>query len=88
MFTKRHSVSLHKKMKFSITDFFSKCVQICSLLNKSLMENLIFCVVFDNPTELRYFKSLLGFSISLRNLILKNSHFCSKVKKELHLLLL
>ena len=82
-------------MKFSITDFFSKCVQICSLLwiwslllNKSLMENLIFCAVFDNPMELRYFKSLLGFSISLQNLILKNSHFCSKVKKELHLLLL
>ena len=42
--------SLHKKMKFSITDFYSKCDQIrrklriCShLLMKSLMENFIFC---------------------------------------------
>ena len=39
-------------MKFSIKDFFSKCDQICSflriwsrLLNKSLMENFIFCTV-------------------------------------------
>ena len=43
---------LHKKMKFSIKDFFSKCDQIRSLLriwphllNKSLMENFIFCAV-------------------------------------------
>ena len=42
-------VTLHKKMKFSIKDFSSKCEQIhsflriCSnLLKKSLMENLIF----------------------------------------------
>ena len=40
------------KMKFSIKDFFSKCGQIRSflriwshLLNKSLMENFIFCIV-------------------------------------------
>ena len=39
-----------QKMKFSIKDFFSKCVQICRnlriwsyLLKKSLMENFIFC---------------------------------------------
>ena len=39
-------------MKFSIKDFFSKCDQICRklrfwshLLKKSLIENLIFCVV-------------------------------------------
>ena len=39
-------------MKFSIKDFFSKCDQIrrklqiwSHLLNKSLMENLIFCAV-------------------------------------------
>ena len=44
--------SLHKKMKFSIKDFFSKCDQIprelriwLHLLNKSLMENFIFCAV-------------------------------------------
>ena len=46
-------LSLHKKMKFSIKDFFSKCEQIrrklriCShLLKKSLMENFIFCAVY------------------------------------------
>ena len=41
-----------QKMKFSIRDFFSKCVQIrkklriwSHLLKKSLMENFIFCLV-------------------------------------------
>ena len=45
-------MSLHKKMKFSIKDFFSKCDQIHSflriwshLLKKSLMENFIFRAV-------------------------------------------
>ena len=33
---------LHKKMKFSIKDFFSKYDH---LLKKSLMENFIFCAV-------------------------------------------
>ena len=44
--------TLHKKMKFSITDFFSKCGQIrrklqiwSHLLKKSLMEKFIFCAV-------------------------------------------
>ena len=44
--------TLHKKMKFSIKGFFSKCDQILSflrilphLLKKSLMENFIFFVV-------------------------------------------
>ena len=43
---------LHKKMKFSIKDYFSKCDQIrrklwiwSHLLKKSLMENFIFCAV-------------------------------------------
>ena len=47
--------SLHKKTKFSIKDFFSKCDQIRSklqiwshLLKKSLMENFIFCAVKFN----------------------------------------
>ena len=46
-------IFIAQKMKFSIKDFFSKCVQIRSflriwshLLKKSLMENFIFCVVF------------------------------------------
>ena len=41
-----------QKMKFSIKDFFSKCdrkLRIWShLLKKSLMENLIFCAVYEN----------------------------------------
>ena len=44
--------STAQKMKFSISDFFSKCDQIRSLLRiwshlqkKSLMENFIFCRV-------------------------------------------
>ena len=43
-----------QKMKFSIKDFFSKCNQIRSflwiwshLLKKSLMENFIFCAVWE-----------------------------------------
>ena len=45
-------LTLHKKMKFSIKDFFSKCDQIRKKLRiwlhlpkESLMENFIFCVV-------------------------------------------
>ena len=44
-------------MKFSVKDFFSKCDQILRklriwphLLKKSLMENSIFCAVFDFPS--------------------------------------
>ena len=43
---------MHKKIKFSIQDFVSKCDQIrrnlrvwSHLLKKSLMENSIFCAV-------------------------------------------
>ena len=56
MFTSQTTVSycFHcTKMKFSITDFFSKCDQIRSflriwlhLLKKSITENFIFCAVF------------------------------------------
>ena len=37
--------STGQKMKFSIKDLFSKCDIKSHLLNQSLMENLIFCVV-------------------------------------------
>ena len=44
--------TLHKKMKFSSNEFFSRCHQICSflriwshLLKTSLMEKFIFCSV-------------------------------------------
>ena len=50
-----------QKMKFSITDFFSKCDQIRSFLRswsclskKSLMENFIFCAV-NSKRYSRYF---------------------------------
>ena len=46
------SRALHKKMNFSIKDFFSKCDQIrrklriwSHLLEKSLMGNFTFCAV-------------------------------------------
>ena len=46
------TVATAQKIKFSIEDFFSKCDQIgkkleiwSQLLNKSLMENFIFCAV-------------------------------------------
>ena len=50
---KYNLISLHKKMKFSIKDFFSKCYQIrrklriwLHLLKKSLMNNFTFRAVY------------------------------------------
>ena len=50
--TKKKIFALHKRLNFSVKDFFSKCDQICKkwwiwshLLKKSLMENFIFCAV-------------------------------------------
>ena len=50
--------SLHKKMKFSIKDFFYKCDRICRklriwsrLLKNFVMENIIFCVVIWEHCE-------------------------------------
>ena len=49
-----------QKLKFSIKDFVSKCDQIRSfpqfwldLLNKSLIENFIFCAAFKIKTYLQ-----------------------------------
>ena len=41
------TLTLHKKIKFSIKDFFSKCdqIRIWSHLKKSLTENFFFCVL-------------------------------------------
>ena len=54
MITGSKAVYTAQKIKFSIKDFFSKCDQIrrklrigSHLLNKSLMENFIFCVVLN-----------------------------------------
>ena len=57
--TKQNNVwSTVQKMKFSIMDFFSKCHQIgrrlriwSHLLQKSLMENFIFCAVITFRTS-------------------------------------
>ena len=55
--------STAQKMKFSIKDFSSNCEQIRSflriwshLLEKSLVENFIFCAVLNSPSD--YFESL------------------------------
>ena len=69
-----------RKMKFSITDFFSKCDQIrrklriwSHLLKKSIMENFVFCVVLlrklstDNSCQNLY-----------KNVYLKGRNFCGR----------
>ena len=55
-----------QKMKFSITDFFSKCDQIRSLLRiwshlpkKYLMENFILCAVFLNNQSFIFQEKLI-----------------------------
>ena len=48
-----------QKMKFSITDFFSKCDQIRSFLRKSVTENFIF---FSD-----YYGSLLNFASNINS---------------------
>ena len=47
-----------QKMKLSIKDFFSKYDQIRRKLEKSLMENLIFCAVWNTL-------GIYGITISL-----------------------
>ena len=48
-------MTLHKRMKFSVMNFFGKCDQIRSflrvwshLLKKSVMKNFIFCAVWKS----------------------------------------
>ena len=60
-----YNSTLHKKMKFSIKNFFSKCdqirrkLQICShSLKKSLMQNFIFCAVLLPYMALAYLKTI------------------------------
>ena len=50
-----------QKMKFSITDFFSKCDQTRSylriwshLMRKSIMENLTLCAVRDKQRDFQF----------------------------------
>ena len=44
-----------QKMKFSIKDFFSRKLQIWShLLNKSSIENFIFCAVYESQNYVMY----------------------------------
>ena len=91
-------------MKFSIEGFFSKCGQIRSflriwshLLKKSLMENYIFCAVYDSSEDAfmktfniyatmrkKFVKAneVLYLSMALRKTILKISELESILKKE------
>ena len=65
---------LHKKKKFSIKDFFSKCDQIrrklqiwYHLQKKSLMENFIFCAVSEEVLDkflLELTQTLIWSSVS------------------------
>ena len=55
-----------QKMKFFITDFFSKCDQIrrflriwSHLLKKSVMENFIFCAVSREREHLFEFEDMI-----------------------------
>ena len=64
--TKSHKTYTAQKMKFSITDFFSKCVQIRNflriwshLLKKSVMENFIFCGVMFKILSNMYDRTFL-----------------------------
>ena len=68
--------TLHKKIKFSIKDFFSKCDQIrrnlriwSHLLKKSIMENFIFCAVTQASLHRPNKKMAIWIcSISVRNI--------------------
>ena len=64
--TKSHKTYTAQKMKFSITDFFSKCVQIRNflriwshLLKKSVMENFIFSGVMFKILSNMYDRTFL-----------------------------
>ena len=66
-----------QKIKFSIKDFFSKCVQIRSflriwshLLKKSLIENFIFCAVKGLTVALVIFdREILNFVKLLEKMV-------------------
>ena len=75
--------TLHKKIKFSITDFFNKCDQILRklriwsyLLKKSLMENIFLCNEFfpiycDKCIKFEEMEYQIHYLLSL-----KFVHFC------------
>ena len=81
-----------QEMKFSITDFFSKCDQICwklqiwpYLLTKYIMENFTFCVVkissfvFFKPHLHKALSEILmtRFNVIVSASLYKRSRFCS-----------
>ena len=84
--------SLHKKIKFSFTDFSSKCDQIhrklriwSNLLQKSLMENSICCAVWlphwekvisSTVADMRKTAEKIFFSLRQAPAVF-NSHNCS-----------
>ena len=73
----KNSLSIAQKMMFSMKDFFSKCDQIRSfrwiwshLLNKSLMENFISCVVFcqqrrRNETNVQFKFNVIRYPVGI-----------------------
>ena len=69
-----------QKMKFSIKDFSSKCDQIRSL-EKSLMENFIFCAVIEFHVISPAMKTNRNriFFIAEQNFISRKFHFGSHV---------
>ena len=85
-----HAHTLHKKVKFSFKDFFSKCDQICrklwigsQLLKKSSMENFIFyAVTWVLYIIFSLFSSCLLFTVSKQNFLNQNTLIKSSVVNE------
>ena len=75
--------TLHKKMKFSINDFFSKCDQIRSFLliwshlrKKSVMKNFVFCAALGKLKELNN----QGMEVQVKRAF-KSYYFCHHIIK-------
>ena len=73
---------LHKKMKFSVKDFFSKCDQIRSflqiwsdLLKKSLMENFIFSAVNRSLYGLPCWEKIARYSRNVLHQVFCRGYF-------------
>ena len=76
---KEIKITLHKRMKFSIKDLFSKCDQIhrelriwSHLLKKSLKKNFIFCFYNQNILCVRKIETHLTFTASCESFSIKD----------------
>ena len=70
------AITTAQKMKFYITDFFSKCDQICRklriwshLLKKSVMENFTFCAVCEPYHQFLQAKKSLYNKLTAPNIV-------------------